>query len=421
MLKPTGYVPRLLDEKIARLLKTSTIVEVDGPFGCGKSWSALAHGQSITHVDDDVILLPILQSDPRIALVGPSPHVIDEWLALPSLRDEAYRSASRHGSFILASSLAPDRDSSYVRNRVPTVVRLRLRTLSLAERGLSDASVSLSGLLDRRFSPSGRPAAIAQTAAHVCSGGWPRAYGVDTEAAIAVATVQLESILSRFLPSLGRKETVVLRMLRALALAAGRDSTYQAVSTLMAQDGSKLPSRNTVLAYERALQRLFLVEALPGWAAPVRSVSRVKTKPRLFVADPSIGALATCTAPDDLLADAQLFSALFKALALHDLLVYADALDGGAQLRYYADADGLQVDFVLLLPDGRWAALNAEIGDAQAPASIRRLERLRKKVAAGGSGLGEPAFMAVLLASSVGARQDAASGCYLLPLANLGA
>ena len=79
---------------------------------------------------------------------------------------------------------------------------------------------------------------------------------------------------------------------------------------------------------------------------------------------------------------------------------------------YYADADGLAVDYVLLSDDGRWAAFNVEIGEAQIAASIKRLERLKKKVANGGE-LQGPEFTAVILASTPHSHRDAATGTYI--------
>ena len=109
-------------------------------------------------------------------------------------------------------------------------------------------------------------------------------------------------------------------------------------------------------------------------------------------------------------------------MALRDLLVYAGALEPGVepQVRYYADSDGLEVDFVLLLADSRWAAINVEIGEAQAKDSIKRLQRLCKKVRNGGT-LGEPAFCAVILAGTDQPRRDEATGTYVFPITTFGA
>lgn len=417
-LRPADYIPRLMDERIERLLDSYTVVEIEGMHGCGKSWTSLAHAQSATKADDTAIVLPILQTDPRIALSGLRPHVIDEWAVLPRLREYAYREAEAKGTFILVSSFRAEPEGYYLRDHSRMGARVRMRTLSLSEQRLSDQSVSLRQLLEGRFAPITSHAGLEKMAEAACSGGWPRALGLDGAAARNVARIQADAILANSAPSLGRKEAVARRMLGAMADSTGLDATYQRISSLMARDGSKPPSRNTVLAYERALQDLFLVEPISGWAAPVRSASRVKTKPRFYLADPSLGTAVLGLEPSDLLANAQVFLSAFKTLVHHELLVYSDMLNG-ARLCYYADADGLEVDFVLLLGDGRWAAINAEIGEAQVAKSIKRLERLRRKVAGGGSEMGEPAFTAVIVSATSTPRQDEMSGTYVFPLISL--
>ena len=50
--KPGTYRPRLVDERLQRLLSTFGSVEIRGTKWCGKSWAALAFGESVVHLDD---------------------------------------------------------------------------------------------------------------------------------------------------------------------------------------------------------------------------------------------------------------------------------------------------------------------------------------------------------------------------------
>ena len=87
--------------------------------------------------------------------------------------------------------------------------------------------------------------------------------------------------------------------------------------------------------------------------------------------------------PERLLSDGQTFGLLFESLCVHDLGAYAACLPGAhlGSLRYYGDSDGLEVDVVIELRDGRWAALEIKLGEAKVPDGIRNIERLREKVA----------------------------------------
>lgn len=421
-LRPAEYIPRIYDEKLFNLLNSFTLVEVEGIRGCGKTWTCLARARSITHVDDIAIVLPMVQSQPRLALGGVRPHLIDEWTAHPPLQDEAYQAASKKGTFLLTTSLAPEKAGSYARGHASQGAHMRMRTFSLAELHASDEGISLGQLLAGVFDPFPSHVKLDRIAEYLCAGGWPRSFEPESEEAGTCVSRRISETLAYYAPMLGRKEAVMRRMLHVLALSAGEDLTHQDIARRMAGDGSKVPSRNTVCAYLQSLLRAYLIEELPGWMAPIRSASRVKTKPRFFVADPSIGSVTAGLLPEDLLGNAQLFSALFKTLVAHELLVYLEVFGGaagdGAQLCYYADADGLSVDFVVLFGDGRWAAINAEVGDTQVPASIKRLERLKKKIAGGGQ-LGGPAFTAVIVATTEHPRQDETSGCYVFPITSL--
>ena len=76
--KPQAYRPRLVDERLQRLLSTFGAVEIRGAKWCGKSWAALAFGESVVHLDDPNVKA-LAEADPMLALQGARPHVVDEW------------------------------------------------------------------------------------------------------------------------------------------------------------------------------------------------------------------------------------------------------------------------------------------------------------------------------------------------------
>mgnify|MGYP002227982844 CR=1 FL=1 len=87
--------------------------------------------------------------------------------------------------------------------------------------------------------------------------------------------------------------------------------------------------------------------------------------------------------PKRLLADGQTFGLLFESLCIHDLSVYTSCLPGShpGSLHYYGDSDGLEVDAIIELNDGRWAAIEIKLGESKVSDGIRNIERLRRKVA----------------------------------------
>ena len=77
----------------------------------------------------------------------------------------------------------------------------------------------------------------------------------------------------------------------------------------------------------------------------------------------SIGGCALYASPKDLLNDPKTFGLLFKDLAVRDLRVYTESL--GGKLMHYRDKNGLEVDVIAHLNDGRWGAIEIKLGSSE--------------------------------------------------------
>ena len=141
-------------------------------------------------------------------------------------------------------------------------------------------------------------------------------------------------------------------------------------------------------------------------------------KPKRYLADPSLAVALLGMGPDSLLGDWQTFGLAFENLAVRDLQVYARALPdiGTIPVRYYRDDSGLEVDAIIELSDGRWAAIEEKTNEGLA--SLRRLKR--KLTANPASRVRPPEFVAVVVGISEFARE--VGDCeYVLPIRCLGA
>ena len=111
--KPEGYVPRLVDERIQRLLALFGAIEVRGTKWCGKSWSSFAFGESSILLDKTEVR-DLVAVDPQLALRGRFPHVVDEWQEVPAVWDATRRAVDESGGgkglFILTGSSTPEKD-----------------------------------------------------------------------------------------------------------------------------------------------------------------------------------------------------------------------------------------------------------------------------------------------------------------------
>ena len=421
-----SYIPRLIDRELARKLQTFGAVEIAGTMGCGKTWTSTAQGKSMTRLEDKPIRM-VAEADPQTALMGDLPHVIDEWQTIPALWDTVRiavdQSGTLPGQFILTASSQP-RKELILHSGAGRISSIRMRTMSLLEKGLSSGKVSLGGLFRGEFTPQLVQQKLWPLAQYICQGGWP-ALANHPEADVALyLDSYFDALFDVILPNLGLRSLEARNAALSLAKHQGSPVT---LSTIAANaqfgEGPSKGASEKASKYISALQEMYIVEAIKGWDAPVRSKSRVRTKPKYYFADPSMGARLLDVTPDKLVQDGQLFSVLFEAMCMHDLLVYTALLPeaGPDAVHYYRDSDGLETDAVIELRDGRWAAMEIELGENKMKESIRSLSRLRNKIAANPAARNpEPSFLAVLVGAGEYARYDPTTGVYIIPLTALG-
>jgi uncharacterized protein len=122
-------------------------------------------------------------------------------------------------------------------------------------------------------------------------------------------------------------------------------------------------SAPTVRKYLDALTRVFVIEEQPAWPTHLRSKVRLRTHPKWHFVDPSLAAAAMRASPGALLNDLNTLGLLFESLCIRDLRVYAQHLDGSVY--HYRDEVGLEVDAIVELDDGRWAAFEVKMGGAK--------------------------------------------------------
>ena len=423
--KPKTYHPRLVDERLHRLLHTFGAVEIRGTKWCGKSWTALAFGESVVHLDDPNVKA-LAEADPTLALQGAHPHVVDEWQEVPSTWDAARRTVDaaggEHGLFILTGSSTPAKDA-VTHSGAGRIARVDMSTMTLWERGLSTGAVSLSGLFEGSFETSACDASLAPLADAICCGGWPALLGANAQTAAEVVDQYLDAMFEVSVPRKGGTSDMARRIVSSLARNVATAATLQTIAQDAALgDEAGAPATSTVTSYLDMLESMYVIESLHGWDAPVRAKSRLRTKPKRYFADPSIPAAALGMGPERLLSDGQTFGLLFESLCIHDLRAYAACMSGAhpGSLRYYGDSDGLEVDAIIELRDGRWAALEVKLGETKVPDGIRNIERLRQKVAANPAARNpKPAFSAVLTATSPFCRYDAEHDIYVFPITAL--
>lgn len=147
------------------------------------------------------------------------------------------------------------------------------------------------------------------------------------------------------------------------------------------------------------LKNIYLVDEIPGWVPAARSPLRMRTKPKLYFADPSLAVGLLGGNSSSLLQDWQTFGLVFENLVMRDLGVYARALPNVSDqpLKYYRDDAGLEVDAIIERADGSWAAIEVKLSQEKVEAGAKSLLRLRSKLLKDElSRTPAPVFMAVI-------------------------
>ncbi len=429
MAKTKGYIPRLAENSLKRKLKSSGCVVVSGPKFCGKSTLCEQFVKSTTTLKttNDI---EIANADPRSALKGSNPHLIDEWqkaLEIWNIIKEDLDEDYQFGKYILTGSTTPVDPSKIQNSAAGRITSLRLKPFSLLESKESTGVISLLGLFDKGYqftSTYGQhnPISLADIAHIICRGGWPIAVKSEKEYALDVTRNYYEGLFTiedesdEFAEFLKNKN---IDLLKLILKSFARNISTEAKNTLMIRDilesgeRSKLDD-DTFLTYKKTLEDLFIIYDMPAWNINLRTSVAVRNAPTHHFVDTSIATSALGITPADLLNDLKSFGYFFEDMAVRDLSIYADSVNG--ELKHYRDSNGLEVDAILKLNNGEYGAIEIKIASEKNIASgISSLNNFENKMKE--NGLKTPAFKMVLTSHGSSKKED---GVYVVPISMLG-
>lgn len=201
-------------------------------------------------------------------------------------------------------------------------------------------------------------------------------------------------------------------LLRSLAR---NESTTVSLATLCDDitevDFEKVDS-DTVSAYLNALSRLFVIDNQKPFHTNIRSKTRVKQSEKRHLCDPSIAAAILKMTPEKLIGDVQFMGFLFESLVERDLAVYADGL--GWELMHYQDYQNHEIDAVVEMEDGEWAAIEIKLGAGQEDVAAKNLIAIRDAIAK--EEKGHPPKSLIVILGHSGAAYRRADGVLVCPI-----
>ena len=367
----SAYKPRIADQMLAARLRRKGAVLIEGPKWCGKTTTAEQQAASVLYMADPIRRQQNLQAakiNVQQLLAGDTPRLIDEWQIAPSLWDSVRFEVDHRkgwGHFILTGSSVPPSTDEIFHSGTGRFAKLKMRTMSLFESGDSTGTVSLSELFDAERKPiSGNSSIdINRLAYLICRGGWPGALDMDESDALAQAfdyyDVVCDSDISR-VDDVQRDPQRVRLLMRSYARHQGTMATIGTILEDLKANETNSLSDNTVYDYIKALKKIFVIEDMTAWNPNLRSKTAIRTSDNHYFIDPSIATTALGASPDDLLNDLETMGLMFETLAVRDLRVYADAMDG--QVYHYRDKKGLECDAVIHLRNGSYGLIEIKLG-----------------------------------------------------------
>lgn len=370
-----------------RKLQGKGAVLVEGPKWCGKTTTAEQKAASILKLGDVSIYRQsrqIAEMNPALLLEGAAPRLIDEWQTIPELWDSVRSEVDERntfGQFIMTGSAVPVPSEQLLHTGTGRITRLMMRTMTLFESGESNGTISLKGLFDAPEQIFAECAIdIEQLAFLVCRGGWPQATflkgGLALDQAFDYFDAIVASDISR-VDGVKRSPERTRTLMRSYARHQGAAVNYSVIAADMQANDGNAPDTDTVASYIAALKKIFVVEDMPAWNPNLRSKTAIRTSDTRYFVDSSIGVAALGIGPKDFLNDLNTFGLFFETMAVRDLRVFAEAMDGS--LYHYRDANGLECDAVLHRRDGSYGLIEIKLGgDSAIDEGAKNLHSLGK-------------------------------------------
>ena len=418
-LKPSGYTARVTDAAVAAALGAMPTVVIEGPRGCGKTWTGRRFARSEVLFDRDLNARRSVSVAPNLALEGPEPRLLDEWQLAPEVWNQVRRASDedqRKGRFILTGSAVPADDITR-HSGAGRIARVRMRPMSLVETGESTGDVSVSALLDAAPVNAQRPeASFNDVVDALCRGGWPQLSDESTAEAQLFLDNYLDDVCRTDVAAVDDVARDPAGIARLIASVARNIATTTSFSKLAAEAAGDRPlNRTTATEYLRALERLYVVEDVPAWRSHLRSRATLRAAPKRHFVDPSLAVAALGGSPQRLLADLEALGFLFESLVIRDLRIYSQV--NRASVFHYRDSDQLEADAVIEARDGRWIAAEIKLGgERDIEQAAQSLTRLRDKVDT--SRAGEPSKLLIITATGYG--YDRPDGTTVVPITALG-
>lgn len=420
------YRPRIVDPEVDTLIAGLPAIVFEGAKAVGKTATAERRARTTWELDDPA-QREVARADPARLLEGERPILIDEWQHVPEAWDLVRRAVDKRagpGSFLLTGSAHPKVAGTH--SGAARIVTVRMRPLSLAERGLAVPTVSLSAMLAGGTAPIAGSCTcdLAMYVSEILSSGFPGLRGLEGRALRAQLDGYIDRIVDRDFPELGhtvRNPAALRRWMAAYAAASSTTASFEAIRDAATSDQREKPTRKTTGPYRDILERLWFLEPVPAWLPTRSRIAELSSPPKHQVVDPALAARLIGADATTLLKgrevgpavprDDTLIGSLFESLVTLSVRVYAQAAE--AMVKHLRTQRGEhEVDLIVERADGRILAIEVKLARTPADADVKHLLWLRDRI-------GEDLLDAMVITTGVDAYRRS-DGIAVVPAALLG-
>lgn len=418
-----GYVRRVVDEQIDALMPHLPALLLDGPKAVGKTRSAEQRATTVWQLHRPPVA-QVVSADPVAAMRAEAPVLFDEYHKVEHLWDEVKDFVDRDaspGRFLLTGS-APPLGSHSGAGRIPS---LRMRPLTIPERGACDPTVSMRALYSGGTTITGSCQLRLEDYTDLILGsGFPGLQHLSGAALTAQLDGYIERIVDRDMPEAGlrvRRPATLKAWLHAYGAAVATPTSWEKIRDAASPGHGAKPAKTTTLPFIDTLTQLRILDELPAWIPSRNHLNRLTEAPKHHLVDPALAArLAGITRASLLNGTGAVFTPndgtylgqLFESLATMSVRVFAGPV--GADVSHLRLGSGRrEVDMVVERGEDRAVlAFEVKLAAAVGDDDVKHLRWLRDQ-------LGEQLVDAAVLTSGQHAyrRPD---GIAVIPLGLLG-
>jgi len=228
------YRHRVVDNELDELMTGAAAIAIEGPRGVGKTETALRRAATSYRLDQ-VGDRTMVEADPQRITRGEPPILIDEWQRLPETWDLVRRAVDDDrspGRFLLTGSATPSNPPTH--SGAGRIISVRMRPMSLAERGLDVPTVRLAALLHGdKPRVEGKTGVAAEQYAHeILASGLPGLRDLPERVVRAQLDGYIERVIDHDFEEFGRpvrNQAALRRWMRAYASALSSTASYEKI------------------------------------------------------------------------------------------------------------------------------------------------------------------------------------------------